>query len=169
MEGALRKIQAPVDLTNLQDNDRMLLVVERRAVRLTAPIRASFLTTGNFVHQRDKTPGILPAGLVVNSYFVTASSGSVSHYLASLKFSGETVLAIISYPEITSSHALFALDGVDYDINAGIDLAPAGGPDSFRLSEDRMTLHFDFVDIGLHDSFRILTITPAGAHKTVSP
>jgi hypothetical protein len=155
--GDIRLVAAPIDFHTVFDNDFLLCLPERRGVVIRRDARASLIEAGVYDHQSDRVGGVLPREVFLNGYFVASTTQSLSRYRGRITFLEEEIVALIAYPEINDTQDEFALGEVHYDLLGGIDLPPAGGPDVVTISEDRRTLEFDFVDLGLHDSFRIVT------------
>jgi hypothetical protein len=165
LNGDIREVSAPIVFDDIIDDPDMLLLQEAEGLTLGADLLVHFRQPGTYDEQGDETLGIIPAGSIVNSYYVTNTAETTSaSYIGSITFEGlERIIGVIGYAQDDQGYSaaadtVFALGNVDYSgRQRGIDLPPAGGPDVFTISADRTTFLFDFSDVGLHDDFRIIT------------
>lgn len=122
------------------------------------------------------TPGVLPAGTVVDSFFLHAdrvgSPGAAARYVGSVTFDVDILGLMVQVPALRASDAVLGAPGTLYSTSPTVDdleLDPAAPErDSVVLSADRRTLMFDFRTTVSTDTVRIVTAAgavpePAGA------
>ncbi len=141
------------------NNNKALLFKESSNVALASNMGVEAYLPG--LYDGGATAGrTLAAGRTVNSYFLHADvedgTNTPKHMVGSITFNNK-ILGVI-FGNFTASDALVGAAGTAYESGAGhgVDFSDPIG-DSFRISNNRMRLDFDFYVSGRTDQIRIIT------------
>lgn len=171
--GSVAQTAAPPSVRDqaIRSDTEISLFVERQGVFLpqalnfnvTAPTTAPAATT------LGTTPGVLPAGTHVDSYFIHLQSLTGTPEVpvllsGSITFDREVLGIAIFNIQLNQSDTILGLPGTLYptggerelDISIG-GIVGVGGNDNITLSEDRRTVTLNFGNIGGGDQLRIVT------------
>jgi len=169
-----------VQLNQLQSNTDVFAFQEQSGVTLSAPLVVDVTAPGTYDMVSDiPLPSVIPAGTVVNSYYLHADPDLSIITLGFVLFSGravtlspgETIVGIqFLEPSLFLGALALGAPGTAYPpppVGYGLELTNAvvlAGNDSFTLAPDLRTVSFDWitgggVDTGGVDQIRIITTT----------
>jgi hypothetical protein len=180
---------ASVQLDQLQSNTTVYAFQERNGSTLGAPLLVDVSAPGSYNNLSDiPLPSSIPAGTVVNSYYLSADPDlallpfkAVSFPGLAVTFSpGETVIGIqFLEPSLLLGSVALGAPGTAYPpppVGYGLELTTAGvftDKDTFSLSADRRTVSLNLItgsgtDTGGVDQVRIITsVAPVPEPGTV--
>ena len=161
LSGDVNMVFAPV---SVQENDR---TNNRRALLFTEQANATLASDMNV---EAYLPGVydggaavsrtLAAGRTVTSYFLHAdvSDDAATPTLMSGSITFNDKILGVIFGDFSASDALVGAAGTTYETQAGhgLDFSDPSG-DSFRISNNRMRLDFNFNVSGITDQIRIIT------------
>jgi len=172
LSGDVNMVFAPasVQADARTNNNKALLFKESSNVALASDMRVeAYLpglnTTGTAASRT------LAAGRTVNSYFLHADvtgDNTPRHMTGSITFN-DKILGVI-FGNFSASDALVGAAGTAYETQDGhgLDFSDPNG-DSFRISNNRMRIDFDFYVSGITDQIRIITAGNAPLVVTENP
>lgn len=149
---------ASVEMDARTNNNKALLFKESSNVALASDMGVEAYLPG--VYSAGTPAGrTLASGRTVNSYFLHADvtgDNTPRHMSGSITFD-DKILGVI-FGDFSASDALVGAAGTTYESAAGhgVDFNDPIG-DSFRISNNRMRLDFDFYVSGRTDQIRIIT------------
>jgi sugar lactone lactonase YvrE len=161
---AVLKITPPpsVQLDGLESNQSAFFFAERVSFVLPSAIAVDASSPGTYNSFGSLTPGIIPAGTVVDSFFLHADPFDPNNgvfYSGSLSFDNPILGVIALSGGLDQTDAILGAPGTLYPIPGseparGFEL---GSPDMFVISADRKTLTFSNAAAGADDQLRIVT------------
>jgi len=170
--GAVSSTAAPASVAvgALESDTTIIAFEERRNRVLTAPLVLDVTAVGTYdATSPALTPGVVPPGTTVSSYFVHADAlGGGSVTLSGNLGVDETILGIIvTDAGLDASDAPFGANGTVYATGSGfrgLNFAT----DTLSLSPNRRQIQITFPVNGVTDQIRIITATPTPAGMTFS-
>ncbi len=162
LSGDVNMVFAPA---SVQENDRTnnrraLLFTEQADATLASNMNVEAYLPGVYDSSSAAAGRTLAAGRAVTSYFLHADVAeginTPKRMSGSITFN-DKILGVI-FGNFAASDALVGAAGTAYEskIGHGLDLSDPNG-DSFRISNNRMRLDFDFLVSGITDQIRIIT------------
>ncbi len=169
LSGDVNMVFAPADVTAdaRTNNNRALMFTEQRDTTLASSLQVEAYLPGVYDASSTAAGRTLAAGRVVTSFFlhsdVSADAATPKTMSGSITFN-EKILGVI-FGDFAASDTLVGAPGTTYEsaVGHGLDLSDPNG-DSFRISNNRMRLDFNFNVSGITDQIRIIT---AGQAATV--
>lgn len=163
---------ASVQQDDRTNNNKALLFTEQANTTLASALNVEAYLPGVYDGSSTAVGRTLAAGRIVTSFFLHAdvAEGVVTpkNFSGSITFN-EKILGVI-FGNFTASDALVGAPGTAYEtaVGHGLDLSGPNG-DSFRISNNRMRLDFNFNISGITDQIRIITIGNAPLVITENP
>jgi len=149
------------------DEQQGLTLPQDVAVDITLPGTSPGATTDNL------SPGVIPAGMIVNSYALhfdvngTRATDNALEATGSVTLGDDILGLIVISDNLNSSNGILGLPGLTYanGPDHGLEINPAGGgtSDFITLSSDRRTVTVDLMNASFSDDVRILTAVPAAS------
>jgi hypothetical protein len=142
------------------NNNRALLFTEQANATLGSDLNVEAFLPGVYSASSTAVGRTLAAGRTVTSYFlhadVSEDAATPSTFSGSITFN-EKILGVI-FGNFAASDALVGAAGTAYETAAGhgLDLSDPNG-DTFRISNNRMRLDFNFNVSGVTDQIRVIT------------
>jgi hypothetical protein len=171
---AVLKITPPpsVRLDTLESNQNAFFFAERVSSVLPSAIAVDAILPGTYNSVGSLTPGTIPAGAVVDSFFLHADPFDPNtgvFYSGSLTFLNPILGVIALSASLDQTDAILGAPGTLYPVPGsepfrGFEL---GFPDMFVISPDRKTLTFSDAVGGASDQLRI--VTAASPPQPVAP
>jgi hypothetical protein len=173
LTGQIQAIDPPatVEVNKLEDNSFGKFFVERTNVKLTAPISTDISKPGIYSQAWSLTPAPLPAGSVINSYYLhfdVVGEPSLPRRVTGTITFAQPVLRIILGTGKQKATDFLGAPTTKYPPSAGrgFDFNDAVYPDSVTLSLDSKTVTIDLQNAAASDDIRIITVAPA---QTTAP
>ncbi len=162
LSGDVNMVFAPasVQQNDRTNNNRALLFTEQTNSTLASSMNVDAFLPGTYDASAAAAGRTLAAGRTVTSYFLHAdvSDNAVTptRMSGSITFN-DKILGVI-FGNFSVSDALVGAAGTAYETQGGhgLDLSDPNG-DSFRISNNRMRLDFNFNVSGITDQVRIIT------------
>lgn len=164
---------ASVQQDDRTNNNKALLFTEQANTTLGSALDVQAYLPGVYDGSSTAVGRTLAAGRTVTSFFLHADVAegvaTPKNFSGSITFN-EKILGVIFFGNFTASDALVGAPGTAYETAAGhgLDLSGPNG-DSFRISNNRMRLDFNFNISGITDQIRIITIGNAPLVITENP
>ncbi len=162
---------ASVQANDRTNNRRALLFTEQANTTLASDMNVEAYLPGVY-NGGSAVSRTLAAGRTVSSYFLHADidddAATPTRMSGSITFN-DKILGVI-FGNFNASNALVGAAGTSYETQAGhgVDFVDPNG-DSFRISNNRMRLDFDFYVSGITDQIRIITAGNAPLQVTENP
>lgn len=172
LSGDVNMVFAPasVQLDARTNNNRALLFKESSNKALASNLAVQAYLPGNYAGGPAVSRN-LAAGRTVNSYFLHAdvTSDKAPKIMSGSITFNDKILGVI-FGNFAASDTLLGADGTDYETAAGhgIEFTDPNG-DSFRISNNRMRLDFNFTVHNIADQIRIITAGNAPLVVTENP
>ncbi len=148
---------ASVQANDRTNNRRALLFTEQANTVLTHNLRVEAYLAGEYNSSSAVVGRTLGTGRAITSLFLHAdiSDDAASPTVMSGSISFDQKILGVIFGDFRQSDPLVGAAGTAYEAAAGhgVDL---GNQDSFRISNDRMRLDFDFFVSGITDQMRII-------------
>jgi len=149
----------------IESNDVVRLFQERQAVVLSQDIDADITTSGVFDQILDLTPGSIPAGTLISSYFLHADTDNLGNrdYDLQLVFSQPILGLLVEEASLQATHSLLGAPSTVYPSAISSDGLVEGlelGEDSLILNLATNTVSFAIGDLDTFefvDHVRIIT------------
>ncbi len=151
-----------------ESNTEIKAFAERFNHVLPVAVNTNITAPGTYFVGAALTPGPVPAGTVINSYFVhfdpVGSAAINRRAVGSVTFPQEILGLVVLDATIEASDATLGAADTLYsnELSHGVDLTLAGSVDRMTLSADRRTITLDLTASTQTDHFRVITVgTPA--------
>jgi hypothetical protein len=168
------KITPPpsVQLDALESNQNAFFFAERVSFVLPSTIAVDASSPGTYNSVGSLTPGIIPAGTVVDSFFLHADPFDPNNgvfYSGTVSFLNPILGVIALSAGLDQTDAILGAPGTLYPVpgNELVRGFELGFPDLFVVSADRKTLSFSNAAGGADDQLRI--VTAASPPQPVAP
>jgi hypothetical protein len=174
LSGDVNMIFPPADVTAdaRTNNNKALIFREQADTALAGDLAVQAYMPGTYDNGSSPVGRTLNAGRVVTSYFLHADvdddAVTPNRMSGSITFS-ERILGVIFGGDFTPSDAMVGLAGTTYETAPGHGLDMSASGDSFRISNNRMRLDFDFLVNGITDQIRIITAGNAAVTEQDNP
>lgn len=148
---------------------------ERQGVVLPAGLSVDITVPGSYATFASLTPGVLPAGALVDSFLVHAdpiSPGTpVIRYIGSITFDTDILGLLVTNPNLRDSDSVLGAPGTLYPLGGdALELDPSNPlRDSVVLSPDRRTVSFDFRSRPGIEEIRVVTSGGPGPSAVPEP
>lgn len=174
LSGDVNMVFAPasVQQNDRTNNRRALLFTEQANTTLASNMNVEAYLPGVYDASSSPVGRTLDAGRTVTSYFlhsdVSDDAATPVMMSGSITFN-DKILGVI-FGNFAASDALVGAAGTAYETQTGhgLDLADPNG-DSFRISNNRMRLDFNFFVSGITDQIRVITAGNAPQAITENP
>lgn len=162
--GAAQAISPPPSvIAGDWESDTVISVFsERQKVSLTSSVLTDISVPGTYGPDNfANTPGTLPAGTSVNTYFVhydkVGGSDQIVDADGSVTFAEEILGLLITAKTLNATHAMLGVAGTDYPAGGlqGIELA--NDLNFLTLTNNRRTLQFNLAVTCCVDTIRVIT------------
>jgi len=156
---------ASTALGALESNTDAWAFNEVQRFTLTTPLAVDATTAGTYDSNASLTPGIIPAGTMVNSHYIYSDpvGGAESVYEGFVRFSQPIIGIIIFRAGLNGSDAILGAAGTTYADNAARGLELSANADRFVITLSRFEVRYNFRTSGATDDIRVLTIPAPGA------
>jgi len=162
LSGDVNMIFPPADVTadTRTNNNKALIFREQVDTSLSSDMNVQAYLPGTYNHTSSPESKTLNEGRVVTSFFLHADvddDATTPRLISGSITFNERILGVIFGGDFTPSDALVGLAGTTYETAAGHGLDMTASGDSFRISNNRMRLDFNFLVNGITDQIRIIT------------
>jgi len=155
----LRPIGRAVQFGDLKSDTELFTFQESSSLTLSQSVRVDITSAGTYQCDSSLTPGTIPAGTEVDSYFLHSEPvHQPKVYVGSITFSTPILGVIVLDAGLDRTDALLGAPGTLYPTgNAGRGLELSPTEDYVSLSSDLKTLSVHFTTHSDIDEVRILT------------
>jgi hypothetical protein len=153
--------------TGLLSNTTEFLFQETANFVLPSAVEVNATLPGTYNSNASLTPGSIPSGTDVDSYYLHSNSVDATNqsYSGSITFSTPVLGLIVLDAQFASSNGILGAPGTAYSSSGqGYEL---GSPDVISLSADRLTVTFSNSLSTASDDVRIITASPVPEPATV--
>ena len=165
--GELAEIEAPPSVVFGQcvSTTEMRVFEEQQDITLTEDLQVTITSAGTYANPEDLTPGVIPAGTVIRSYFLNADPNShMSVYFnGSVTFDGDILGIMTRQIDLDPSDAITGALGTTYpygQLSRGLELGAAGS-DQIIVESDLRTLTVVRAVASIPgDQIRVITAVP---------
>lgn len=156
---------ASTALGALESNTNAWAFNEVQRFTLTAPLAVDATTPGTYNSNASLTPGVIPAGTIVNSHYIYSDpvGGGQSTYEGFVRFSQPIIGIIVFRAGLNGSDAILGAAGTTYADNAARGLELSANADRFVITLSQFEVRYNFRTSGATDDIRVLTIPAPGA------
>jgi hypothetical protein len=156
---------ASTALGALESNTDAWAFNEVQSFTLTAPLAVDATTPGTYNSNASLTPGVIPAGTIVNSHYIYSDpvGGTESVYEGFVRFSQPIIGIIVFRAGLNGSDAILGASGTTYADNAARGLELSANADRFVITLSQFEVRYNFRTSGATDDIRVLTIPAPGA------
>lgn len=144
----------------LQSNEVVFAFPEQQNIVLPVGVGVNITQPGLYNSLMSLTPGTLPAGTAVSSFYLHADpvgTGTSVTYIGSVTFDSDILGVILLDPEFNASDGILGAAGTLYPTGLNMRQVDLGPMEFVIVSPDRRTLSFQLITQPAQDDVRIIT------------
>jgi hypothetical protein len=164
VSGAVALISPPVSTAlNATESDTAAWAFDEvQGYTLPVGIAVNATLAGSYLSNGSLTPGVIPAGSVVNSHYIYADPFTGGTFDGTVIFNQPIIGVIVLRSELNASDAFLGAPGTIYADNSARGMELNANADRFQIDVGLFEIRFRFSTGTATDDIRVLTI-PAPA------